>query len=69
MSATDTQCSRDTAEIRVHITNLNLALKKHTLDDMDPIHVLDCLARYMNRAEMLKMSEAQAFIALPTLLT
>ena len=38
-------------------------------DGTDPIRVFDFLARYVNEADMLDMTEAQAFIALPTFLS
>ena len=65
---TDQRSSRDTAEVRVHIKNLNLTMKSHIFDGNDPIKIFDFLTRFVNEADMLNMSEAQAFIALPTFL-
>jgi len=68
MVTTDTRTSRSTAEVRVHVKNLNLTMKKHTFDGSDPIKIFDFLTRFVNEADMLAMSEAQAFIALPSFL-
>ena len=43
-------------------------MKKHTFDGSDPIKIFDFLTRFVNEADMLSMSEAQAFIALPNFL-
>ena len=67
-NTTDMRTSRDTAEVRIHIKNLNLTLKNHTFDGNDPIKIFDFLSRFVNEADMLNMSEAQAFIALPIFL-
>ena len=39
-----------------------------TFDGSDPIKIFDFLTRFVNDADILAMSEAQAFIALPTFL-
>ena len=65
---TDTHSSRATAEVRTHIKKLNLTIKEHKFDGSDPIKIFDLLTRFVNEADMLAMSEAQAFIALPTFL-
>lgn len=44
-------------------------MKNHIFDSTDPICVFDSIARFVNDAEMLIMSERRAFIALPTFLT
>lgn len=66
MITTDMRSSCATAEDRVHINTLNLRIKNQTFDGKDLIRVLDFLARFVNEAVMLNMSEAQAFIALQT---
>ena len=43
-------------------------MKDHSFDGNDPIRVLDFLARMVTEADMLDMSEAQAFVALPCFL-
>ena len=65
---TDSRSSRSTAEVRIHIKNLSLVLEKHIFDGTDPIRIFDFLSRFVNEADMLSMSEAQAFIALPMFL-
>lgn len=65
---TDTCSSKATTEVLVHIKNLNLTLRKHTFDWTDQIKIFYFLIRFMNEAARLKMSEAQAYIALPTVL-
>lgn len=69
MISTETRSSRVTTGVCVHIKNLNLALKNHKFDGTDPIRVFDFLARFVNEADMVNTSEAQAFIALLQFLT
>ena len=68
MVTTETRSSRATAEVRTHIKNLSLTMNQHTFDGSDPIKIFDFLTRFVNEADILAMSEAQAFIALPTFL-
>lgn len=68
MITKDRRSSRDTADVRVHIKNLNLTMKNHVLNGNDPIKIFDSLTRFINEVDMLQMSEAQAFIAIPTFL-
>lgn len=68
MITNNTRLSKGTAEVRVHLKNLSLTLKNHTFDGTDPIHVFDFLAPFVSKADMLNMSKAQAFIALPDFL-
>lgn len=51
----------------LHIANLNLKMKNHTIDCTDRIHMFDFLTRFGNEADMLNISTAQAFIHLPRL--
>lgn len=63
MITNDMPSSKATAEVRVHINNLNLTLKIHSLDGTDPLRVFDLLVRLVNKADILNMSEVQAFIS------
>lgn len=65
MIITDTRSSKATAKVRIHIKNLKLALKNHTFDGTGRIRIFDFIARFVNEANKLNISEAQAFIALP----
>ena len=47
------------------IRNLELTLKERKFDGTDPILVFDFLARFAEECDTLKMSEGQAFVALP----
>lgn len=48
MTTTDTRPSKATADVRVHIKNINLNLKNHTFDGTEPIRVFYFLARFVN---------------------
>ena len=61
----DPRTPRGNSKIKDRITRLELPMRCHTFDGRDPIHVLDFLARFVREADMLKMSEAQACIAVP----
>ena len=65
---TDVRTSFATSEVRTHLKNLTLTLKSHAFDGDDPILIFDFLTRFVNEADMLGMSEAQAFVALPAFL-
>jgi len=56
-----------TSTTRLHkmIKNLELTLKERKFDGSDPILVFDFLGRLTEECDTLKMSEGQAFIALP----
>lgn len=43
-------------------------MKNHNNDRTDPILAYDFIAGFVNKTYMLNMSQAQAFIALPTFL-
>ena len=47
------------------IRNLELTLRERKFDGTDPILVFDFLARFAEECYTLKMSEGQAFVALP----
>lgn len=64
----DPRSSVETAEIRLHIKNLNLKMKNHIFDWVEPIRIFDFLTRFVNEADILNISEGQAFVALPTFL-
>ena len=63
--ALDTRTSSETTVVRLHIKNLTLTLEKHVFDGIDPIRIFEFLSRFVNEADTLKMTEAQAFITLP----
>ena len=44
-------------------------MKKYTFDRIYHIKIFKFLSRFVNEADMLRMSEAQAFITLPTLIS
>ena len=50
------------------IKSLELTLKERKLDGSDPILVFDFLGLVTEECDKLKMSEGQAFVALPLLL-
>ena len=52
----------------MHLNKMKLTMSKHKFDGNDPIRVFDFLSRFVNESEMLNMSEAQAFVALPMFL-
>lgn len=68
IATTYTRSSQDTAEAQVHIKMLKLTLKYHVFHRNYPINRFDFLARFVNKADMLNMSKAQAFISFPTLM-
>ena len=54
----------ETSEVHVHLRNLALQMKQNAFDGSRPINVFGFLSRFVNEVDMLRMSEAQAFIAL-----
>lgn len=68
MITTGARSSRDTAGVRVYVKNLNLTLKNHVCNGNDQIKIFDFLTLFLDVDDMLNMSEAQAFIDLPTFL-
>lgn len=68
MIMTEIRSSRDTTDVWVQIKNLNQTFKNYVLNGNEPIKILDFQTRFVNEANMLKMSVAQAFIALRTFL-
>ncbi len=59
----------NTVEVRRHLKALELTLKSEKFSGKDPILVLNFLARFVEEADTIRMTEAQAFIALPHFLT
>ena len=57
-----------TKAVRKFISRLEVTLKDRKFDGVDKIKVLSFLAKYVNEADLLGMSEAQAVLALPTFL-
>lgn len=68
MVTTETLLLRSTAEVRVHIKNMNLTMGKRSFDGTDPIKILNFLVCFVKEADMWRMSEDQGFVALPTFL-
>lgn len=66
--ATQRRSSRTTGKVHDFLKRMELTLKDHRFSGEDPIRVLDFLARYVKEANIQAMSEAQAFIALPSFL-
>lgn len=60
---------RGTGKVRNHLRQMELTMKAHKFSGEDPILVLDFLSRFVAEADILRMSEAQAYIALPYFLT
>ena len=68
MVTSEMRSSQATTEVRTHIKNLSLTMNHNAFDGSDPIKLFEFLIRFVNEAEILAMSEAQAFIALRTFL-
>lgn len=58
-----------TAYLRRLIREIDLSLKEHTFKVDDPILVSKFLTRFAEEADTLGMTDAQAYLELPTLLT
>ena len=54
---------RETAKVKDHVRRMQLAARDLSFDGSDPILILRFLARFIEEADMLEMSEAQAYIA------
>ena len=61
--------AKETYKVKDHLKRLELTMKRRTFDGSDPITVLTFLARLTRECNILGMSEAQAYIALPYFLT
>ena len=57
------------AYVKRYVKRIEYNLKKFRFDGTDPIKILTFLAKFVEEADILRMSEAQAFIALPTFLS
>lgn len=69
MNTTSERDGRATGRAKDKIKRMHLTLGKHIFDGKDQILILKFLARFVREADVLRMSEAQAFIALPHFLT
>ena len=58
--------SKSTGKVRDFIKRMDLKMKAHHFDGNDPIRVLDFLARLKREFNIQEMSEAQAFVELPS---
>ena len=56
---------RETSKVKDHVRRLELTLKDEAFDGSDPIRVLFFLNAFVTEADVMEMTEAQAFIALP----
>lgn len=61
--------SRETGMVRLLIKRLEIYLKEHAFSGKDPILVFDTLTRFVEEADTLGMTEAQAYLCLPYFLT
>lgn len=61
--------SRETGKVRDFIKRMDIKLSAHHFSGEDPIMVLDFLARFTREANIQEMSEAQAFLTLPSFLS
>lgn len=59
---------RRTSKIRDYIKQLALKLSRHHFSGVDSIIVLDFLIQFVRKANIQKMSKAQALVALPSFL-
>lgn len=66
MMNTEQRSSWDTDEVQVHIKNLKQRLEIDKFDKKDRIKILYLFTSFVKEADMLNMSEEQAFISLPT---
>lgn len=66
--ATDTRLSPATADVTVHIKNLNLTLRKHVSDGSDQTRVFDFLTRIFNETDM-RCGSQRSWQTLPRLST
>lgn len=56
---------RETGKVKDHIRRLRVGLDELTFDGKDPILIFEFLSRFVVEANTLRISEAQAFVALP----
>ena len=61
--------SRDTGKAKEYVKRMEYILKEYSFNGTGPIRVLAFLEKFVEEADILRMSEEQAFIALPKLLT
>ena len=61
--------SRTTGMVGQLIKRMGLNIDEHKFDGSDPIMVFDFLSRFVEEADTLAMSEAQAYLCLPYFLT
>lgn len=60
-----TRTSRETLDVKKHLKSLELSLKEHMFSGKDPVTVLNFLTRFVEEADTIGMTEAQALVALP----
>ena len=65
MRLESTRSSSETFEVKRHLKSLEISLKEHTFSGKDPVTVLNFLTRFVEEADTLEMTEAQALVALP----
>lgn len=69
MVTVDRRTSYSTDEVGDLIKKLNLKMEKNSFDGSNPITVFCLLLRFVDEADMIKLSEAQAFVAPLTFLS
>ena len=57
-----------TGKVRDFIKRMDTSLQRHRFSGGDPVLILEFLRRFVQEADILGMSEAQAFLALPKFL-
>ena len=61
----NSRSTSSTNETRKHMRALELTLKSRKFSGKDPILILNFLSRFVEEADTLRMTEGQAFVALP----
>ena len=56
---------RETGKVKDHVRRLELTLRDEAFDGSDPVRVLPFLSAFVAEADVMEMTEAQAYIALP----
>lgn len=61
--------SAATGELRRHINGLELTKKEHIFSGDNPILILDFLSHMAEESDILGLTEAQTYVALPQFIT
>lgn len=68
MKTTDKRSALETSEVRVSVQKLTLTMENHSFDVNDPFYIFYFLIHFMNKEDILKMSERKEVLAVPTYL-